>query len=260
MNIIVPVKTNVDTEMVRIKNREPVLEGVPYKLGDLDKNALEAALQLAAEVGDSKVIAVTVNEGNRKIKDTIKEALAMGADEAYIIDDPAALAADQAGIAKIIAKAVEKIGDYDLVIFAEGSTDKYSGQVGPRVAEQLGLPEIGYARKIVAGGAGVQVDRGMGDFIETWETTLPAVVTVTSEINEPRVCTLMNIMKAGKKPQTDWTLADLDLDADTVASRNTLISNLAEEQARKNVVFEGTIEEQVDKLIDALIKEGVLEA
>lgn len=260
MKIIVPVKTNPDLQMVRIKNREPVLEAVPYKLGDLDKNAVEAALQLQAAAGDTQVVVLTLAEGNRKIKDTIKEALAMGADEAYIVTDDALIGADQAGKALALAKAIEQIGGADVIIFGEGSTDNYSGQVGPRVAELLGVPEIGYAKKLTPAGAGIQAERSMGDFIEVLEAPFPVVITVTSEINEPRIPSLMNIMKAGKKPTTDWTLADLGLDAAAVAPKNTVLSNLAEEQERKNIMLEGDVNAQVAALIDALTREGVLEA
>jgi len=260
LKIIVPVKTNPDLQMVRIKNRQPVLEAVPYKLGDLDKNAVEAALQLQAAAGDTQVIALTLAEGNRKIKDTMKEALAMGADEAYIVTDDALVGADQAGKALAIAKAIEMIGGADVIIFGEGSTDNYSGQVGPRVAELLGAPEIGYAKKLTPGGAGIQAERSMGDAIEVLEAPFPVVITVTSEINEPRIPSLMNIMKAGKKPSTDWSLADLGLDAAAVAPKNNVLSNLAEEQERKNIMLEGDVNAQVAALIDALTREGVLEA
>lgn len=260
MKIIVPVKTNPDLQMIRIKNREPVLEAVPYKVGDLDKNAVEAALQLQASVGDTQVVAVTLAENNRKIKDTMKEVLAMGADEAYVVVDDALVRADQAGKALALAKAIEKIGGADLIIFGEGSTDNYSGQVGPRVAEALGLPEIGYAKKLTVSGAVLQAERSMGDFIEVLEAPLPVVVTVTSEINEPRIPSLMNIMKAGKKPTTEWTLADLGLDTAAVTPKNAVLSNLAEEQERKNIMLQGDVDAQVASLIDALIREGVLEA
>ena len=83
----------------------------------------------------------------------------------------------------------------------------------------MGLPQIGYASKLTVAGAGVQVERSMDDVIETLEAPLPAAITVVSEINEPRIPSLMNIMKAGKKPVTEWTLADLGLDAAAVAAQ-----------------------------------------
>ncbi len=149
MDIVVCVKTNPDLQMVRIKNREAVTEAVPYKIGDLEKNALQAAVDLRTAVG-GKVVALCLAEGNRKAAEDIKVALAMGADEAVVIDDPALAAPDQAAVAAALAAAVKKLDACDLLLFGEGSTDNYTGQVGPRVAELLGLPQIGYARKVEA--------------------------------------------------------------------------------------------------------------
>ena len=257
MDIVVCVKTNPDLQMVRIKHREAVTEAVPYKLGDLEKNALEAAVVLRDDVG-GKVTALCLAEGNRKAAEGIKEALAMGADEAVVIDDPALAEPDQAAVAAALAAAVKKIGACDLLLFGEGSTDNYSGQVGARVAELLGLPQIGYARKIDAADGAVRCERSMDDMIETLEALLPAVVTVVSEINEPRIPGLMQIMKAKSKPLQVWALADLGLDASAVAPTRVIVSNLAEEQDRKHILFEGTAAEQADALVNALIKEGVL--
>src|SRR5664279_6372575 len=119
--------------MVRVKNREAVLDGVPFKIGDLEKNALEAAVALRAAAG-GKVTALCLAEGNRKAAEGVKVALAMGADEAVVIDDPALAAPDQAAVAAALAAAVKKIGACDLLLFGEGSTDNYTGQVGARVA------------------------------------------------------------------------------------------------------------------------------
>jgi electron transfer flavoprotein beta subunit len=256
VHIVVCVKTNPDLQMVRIKNREAVTEAVPYKIGDLEKNALEAAVVLRDAVG-GKVTALCLAEGNRKAAEDIKLALAMGADEAVVIDDPALAAPDQAAVAAALAAAVKKIGACDLLLFGEGSSDNYTGQVAPRVAELLGLPQIGYARKIEAAEGGtVRCERSMDDMIETLETSLPAVVTVVSEINEPRIPGLMQIMKAKNKPLQVWALADLGLEAP--APVRAIVSNLAEEQDRKNILFEGTAAEQADAFVNALIKEGVL--
>jgi electron transfer flavoprotein beta subunit len=257
VDIVVCVKTNPDLQMVRVKNREAVLDGVPFKIGDLEKNALEAAVALRTAAG-GKVTALCLAEGNRKAAEDVKVALAMGADEAVVIDDPALAAPDQAAVAAVLAAAVKKIGACDLLLFGEGSTDNYTGQVGARVAELLGLPQIGYARKIEAADGAVRGERSMDDMIETLEAPLPAVVTVVSEINEPRIPGLMQIMKAKSKPLQVWALADLGLDAAAVAPKRAMISNLAEEQDRKHILFEGTAAEQADAFVNALIKEGVL--
>jgi len=259
VKIVVCVKTNPDLQMVRIKNREPVLEAVPYKVGDLEKNAIEAAIQLRDAAGGGQIVALSVAEANRKIKETLKEVLAMGADEAVVVADAALESADPGAVALAIAKAVELSGGCYLLLFGEGSTDNYSGQVGSRTAELLGLPQIGYARKITVAGAGIQVERSMDEMTETLEAPLPAVVTVVSEINEPRIPSLMNIMKAGKKPVTEYTLADLGLDLAAVGPQRDVLSNLAEEQDRKRIMLQGGAAEQAEALANALIKEGVLE-
>jgi electron transfer flavoprotein beta subunit len=258
VDIAVCVKTNPDLQMIRIKNREPVLEAIPYKLGDLDKNALEAALQLRDAAAGGTVTAVTVAEGNRKILETVKEALAMGADEAVVVTDPAFEATDQAAVAAALAAAIRTLPSFDLLLFGEGSTDGYSGQIGSRVAELLGVPQIGYARKLEPAVGTVRAERSMDDMIETLEAPLPAAVTVVSEINEPRIPTLMNIMKAKSKPLRACTLADLGLAAGAVAPQKEIVSNLAEEQDRKHVLLEGSPAEQAEALVNALVKEGVL--
>jgi electron transfer flavoprotein beta subunit len=255
VDIVVCVKTNPDLQMVRIKDREAVTEAVPYKIGDLEKNALEAAVVLRDAVG-GKVVALCLAEGDRKAAEGIKVALAMGADEAVVIDDPALAAPDQAAVAAALAAAVKKLDACDLLLLGEGSTDNYTGQVGPRLAELLGVPQIGYARKVEAADGVVRCERSMDDMLETLEAPLPAVVTVVSEINEPRIPGLMQIMKAKSKPLQVWSLADLGIPAPEAVRE--VVSNLAEEQDRKHILFEGSAAEQADAFVDALIREGVL--
>jgi electron transfer flavoprotein beta subunit len=256
VDIVVCVKTNPDLQMVRIKDRVAQTEAVPYKIGDLEKNALEAAVALRESGAAAKVTALCVAEGNRKAAEDIKVALAMGADEAVVIDDPALAAPDEAAVAAALAAAVKKLPACDLLLFGEGSSDNYTGQVGARVAELLGLPQIGYARKVQPGDGVVRCERSMDDMLETVEAPLPAAVTVVSEINEPRIPGLMQIMKAKSKPLQVWSLADLGLEAP--APVREIVSNLAEEQDRKHVLFEGTAAEQADAFVDALLREGVL--
>ena len=233
MDIVVCVKTNPDLQMVRIKDRVAQTEAVPYKIGDLEKNALETAVALRESGAAAKVTALCLAEGNRKAAEDIKVALAMGADEAVVIDDPALAEPDQAAVAAALAAAVRKIGSCDLLLFGEGSSDNYTGQVGAR-----GLPQIGYARKVEAADGVVRCERSMDDMLETLEAPLPAAVTVVSEINEPRIPGLMQIMKAKSKPLQVWSLADLG--AEKPEPVREIVSNLAEEQDRKHILFEGT--------------------
>lgn len=259
MDIAVCVKTNPDLEQIRIKDRVPILEAIPYKVGDLEKNALEAAIQLREASGTGRIVAVTVAEANSRVAETIKEALAMGADEALIVADPALVSCDQAAVAAALAAALRRLPSLDLVLFGEGSTDNYSGQVGPRVAELLQMPQIGYARRITPAASGVHVERVIDNEIEVLEAPFPVAVTVVSEINEPHLIPLMQIIKARSKPVVQVALADLGLEEGALVPQKSIISNLADAQDRKHVIFEGEVAEQVEALAGILAKEGVLE-
>jgi electron transfer flavoprotein beta subunit len=225
----------------------------------MDRNALEEAVRIKEKVEGTKVIALTL--GNGKLKETIKAALAIGADEAVLLTDLLFADSDAAGTAKALAKAIEKINAYDLVLCGEGSTDNYSGQVGPRLAEILDLPQITYVRKLEIDGKKLRAIRNTEESFEVVETEMPALVTVANEINQPRLALLKDILKAGKKPVQEWKAADLGFSANEVGAKGTveeIISNLAPEQERKQMLFEGELKEVVENLFNALTKEGVL--
>jgi len=259
MDIVVCMKQMPDLQQIRIKERKPILENVPLVWGDLDKNAIEEAALIKEKVGEAKITVVA--KGSEKLQQGILEPLAMGADEAVLLTDPAFEGSDSMGTAKVLAKAIEKIGAYDLVILGEGSTDNYSGLVGSTLAELLNLPEITYVRELNVENGKVTAVRNMEESFEVVEANLPVVITVAQEINEPRLPKFMAIRKAGAKPRHEWGPADIGLSADEVGENAVsvdMLSNLAPEQDRKNIILEGDFDEQIDALVDALIKEGVL--
>jgi len=259
MDIIVCMKQIPDLQQIRIKERKPILENVPLVWGDLDKNAMEEAVKVKEKVGEAKITVVA--KGSDKLHQGILEPLAMGADEAVLLTDPAFAGSDSLGTAKVLAKAIEKIGAYDLVLLAEGSTDNYSGVVASALAELLGLPEITYVRELEVEGGKVRAVRNMEESFEVMEADLPALVTVAQEINEPRLPKFMAIRKAGSKPRHEWGPGDMGLSADEVgenANGVKVVSNLAPEQDRKNIILKGDVDEQVSGLVDALTKEGVV--
>jgi electron transfer flavoprotein beta subunit len=260
MNIIVCMKQVIDLEKIRIKadSRQPVLDGVPVLFGDFDKCALEESVRIKEKLG-GKVTAVSAGSG--KLKDTIKEALAIGADEAVILTDPALQGSDTMGSARILAKAIEKIGEFDLILLGDGSDDNYSSQVPPRLADLLNLPQVASVREMEVLDDRVRAVRDLEDALEVVEVDLPAVISVTSELNTPRLPPLSAILKAGRKPVQTWGPDDLELAADSVgaaASTVEVLSNLAPIQNRKEIVFEDA-EEGVVELVNALDREGVLE-
>jgi len=267
MNIIVCMKQVIDVEQIRIKaeTRQPVIEGLPVLFGNYEKCALEEAVRIKEKYG-GKVTALAV--GSPKLRDTIKEALAIGADEAIILIDPLLQDSDAMGLAHVLAKAIEKRGEYDLVLMGDSSADEYSGEIPPRVADLLGLPQVASVRAIEVPADGSQthgaktlrVVRDLEDALEVVEVDLPAVISVTSELNTPRLPPLSAILKAGRKPLLEWNADDIAVAAGDVgpsASVVDVLSNLAPTQDRKGIVFED-VEEGVAKVVKALRQEGLL--
>lgn len=236
-----------------------VTVNVPRKISDFDKNALEEAVRLKERIGGE---VVTVTASVEDVKTLIREALAMGADKGYFINDEALQNSDTLATSLVLAEAVKKIGEFDLVLCGEASIDGFSAQVGPRLAELLEIPVITYARKISLEGNVVTVERVLEDRYETVKTEMPALVTVTKAINEPRIPSLMAIMKASKKEIVTWKLADLNISLEKVGEIGSgvrIIDVLAPKTERKKVVVEGeTAAEIAEKLVKALIQEGVV--
>ena len=264
MHIIVCMKQIVDLAKIRIKSdtREPVLDGLPVRFGDFEKNALEEAVRIKEKRGDVKVTAVAV--GSPKLKDTIKEALAIGADEAVIVTDPLFEGSDEMGTARTLAKVIQKIGEYDLILLGEGSTDDHTGQVPLRLAELLGLAQATYVRELeVLDGKRIRAVRDLEDALEVVEVNLPAIVSVTAELNQPRLPPLTAILKAARKPTKTWGPGDIGVtpgEVGAAASTIAVLSNLAPAQQRKEMIFEGDVNDAVNELLKALEREGVLAA
>jgi electron transfer flavoprotein alpha/beta subunit len=267
MNIIVCMKQVIDLEQIRIKpnTREPVIEGLPLMFGDFEKCALEEAVRIKEKHG-GKVTALAV--GSPKLRDTIKEALAIGADEAIILTDSTFQESDAMGSARVLAKSIEKIGEYDLILLGDSSADEYSGEIPPRIAELLDLPQVGSVRELellaendqTDNAKGIRVVRDLEDALEVVELDLPAVIGVTSELNIPRLAPLSAILKAGRKPLHEWGPEDIGITADEVgvnASTVEVLSNLAPIQDRKGIIYED-VEEGVAEVVKALQQEGIL--
>lgn len=253
MNIVVCAKQVVDVGEIKVNpsTNKPVLDGIPKKISDIDKNAVEEAIKIKEKVG-GKITILTVGPPDSREK--VKELLAMGADEGVIIPPPEN--ADYHLIGKTLAKAIEKMGDVDLVMCGEASIDMFSGQVGPRIAGYLGLPQLTYAFRIEADADKIVAERNMGDKMVKTESTYPAVVTVTKEINEPRLPSLMQILGSANKPINEWSLGDVSMDGESSRLKVVDVTGMAME--RKNIVFKDDIDEAVNELADKLAKDGVL--
>jgi len=244
MNIVVAMKQIPDLQQIRIRNRKPILDDVALTFGNIDKNALEAGVQLKEATGNNLIV---VSVGAEALEDTIKEALAAGADEAYLVLNDEIADMESANSARLIAGAIKKIDDVGIVIFGEGSGDNYSGQVGSRVAEIMGLPQVGYAKSININGNSATVTRSLEDCEEVLEAEMPIVVSVMADINEPRIPSVSQILKAGRKPKE---VLELDVTGDSMLAT---ISNLAPDMQRKQIEIE-----TIEKLLKILGNEGLL--
>lgn len=251
MNIIVCAKQVVDVSEMKIdSNNKPILQGVPRKISDIDKNAMEEAINIKDKHG-GKITVVTI--GPADAKERIKELLAMGADEGVLIKAPDNI--DYHMTSTLISEAIKKIGDYDIVLCGEASIDMFSGQIGPRVAGLLNIPQITYAQKITAEKDKVTAERNMGDQAVTTEASYPVLITVTKEINEPRLPSLMQILGAANKPINEWTADSLSSGLSPAVETIELKGVSME---RKNIIYQNDLDESVNKLVESLAKEGVL--
>ena len=258
--IVVCFKQVIDESEIKIDraNNRIILEGAKTKISDDDKNAIEEAVRLKQKNGGN-VTALCV--GSVDVKKSAKEALAMGCDRARLVIDPIFQDGDAINTSYILSQAIKKIGKFDLIITATGTTDSLSGVVGPSLSEQLDLPLISYVSKITLAGNRTTVERSMDEGIETLECELPALVCVSREINQPRFPTLIQIMSAGKKEIIEWNAQMLGIDASNVgkaASKIEVKTLSIPQSARKKVIFEGKPEDAAKQLAEALIREGVV--
>lgn len=187
--------------------------GVDGLLSELDEYAVEEALKIA-DGGDAEVVALTM--GPADAADAVKKALQMGADAGVHVVDDGLHGSDAVATARVLAAAITKIGDVDLVITGMASTDGGMSVVPSMLAEHLGLAHVGFVGELTLGEGNVRCRRDGDTASETIEAALPAIVSVTDQINEPRYPSFKGIMAAKKKPVESWSLADLGVDAGQV--------------------------------------------
>jgi electron transfer flavoprotein beta subunit len=259
MNIVVCVKYVPDAQSDRTFNEADSTTdrvGVDGLLSELDEYAVEEALKLV-ESGEGEVTVLTV--GPDRAADALKKALQMGADKAVHVMDDAIHGSDAVATSLVLAKAVEKIGRPDLLLTGMASTDGTMSVVPAMLAERLGLPMATFASELaVEGGAGGTVTiRRDGDVAsETIVTSLPALVSVTDQINEPRYPSFKGIMAAKKKPVEVWSLADLEVDASQVGLEAawTRVDSFTKRPAREKgtiIVDEGDGGSQLAQFLSA---------
>ena len=234
MNIAVCVKQIPDPAVPGSLGADHTLErSGKLILDDSDAYGVEMSLQLAEKAGGGEVTLISMAP-NSEVSG-LRTALAMGAAKAILVSDPALEGSDALSTAKVLAKSVERAGDVDLVLTATESTDGYTGTIPAQVAELLDWPAITFAKHIEVGDGKAKVQRQTEAGYDVVEASLPAVVSVTAGVVEPRYPSFKGIMAAKNKPVDNVTAADLGLDASQVgwAGARQEITNVAQAPARE---------------------------
>ena len=261
MNIIVCIKQVPDTETpikIASDGKSIVTDDMKWVMNPYDEYGVEEALRLKEKFGGEVTV---VGLGPKRVTESIRTALAMGADKGVLIDDEALDGSDSLATAKALAAAIKDL-EYDLIFTGQRGVDDDNGIVGASIAEFLNIPHFSVIVKIDIDedGKSITVNRPVEGQVLVIESSLPALVTTQKGLNEPRYASLPGIMKAKKKPMAVKTLADLGLDANDVGESGAKIKIAeltppAERQAGKIVEGE-TPQEKAANLAKLLMEEA----
>jgi electron transfer flavoprotein beta subunit len=257
--IAVCVRYTLDVEQIKPDptTGEPLLTRVAHRINTFDENGIEAALRLRDEHG-GRVLGVSA-VGERPPENVLFQGLAMGLDEIHLVT---AAAGDALATAEALAAAIRRLGPVDLVICSDTSADEYRGEVGPRLAEALALPCLTYVTRVSLEDGRVRADRTLESVVEIVETQLPALVSVGSETNDPRMPTLRLIGQARTKPIVESPLSDLPGVDDAFASAPGRLATLAIKappNERKHARIDGeTDAEAARTLLHHLLSDGAV--
>jgi electron transfer flavoprotein beta subunit len=224
-------------------------------LDESDSYGVEMALQLADKAGGGEVTLISMAP-NSEVSG-LRTALAMGAAKAVLVSDEALQGSDALSTAKVIAKAVERVGDIDLVLAATESTDGYTGTTPAQVAELLGWPSLTFAKHVEVGDGKITIQRQTEAGYDVVESTLPAVVSVTAGVVEPRYPSFKGIMAAKNKPVDEVKVGDLGLSGEQVgwAGARQEITNVGAappREAGEKIEDEGDAHERVVAFLEQL--------
>ncbi|MCL2736775.1 MAG: putative electron transfer flavoprotein FixA [Propionibacteriaceae bacterium] len=235
MRIVACFKVSPEAQDIQARpDRSLNLDRAVWKIGTYDLNAIEAARQLADQVGDATVIGLSAGGSALANAKLSKDALSRGLDELATVVDEALPMAEPFQTADILARAVGQLSGVDLVILGAGSSDVYAQQVGNQLGAILGWPTLNAVETIAPQGDHVTVERPLEDGVQVVEVALPAVLSVTSGANTPRIPGMRDVLAAGKKPTTTLEVGPV------LAPTARLVSELASEQVdRRHIVIEG---------------------
>jgi len=258
MNIVVCVKPAPDPkrwDTIQLDSITKALQrqGIPSVLGPLDKRALEEGLCLKEKYG-GKVAVMAMAPPSAK--DNLMEALAMGADEGYLLSDPIFGGSDTWATSLVLSRAIKKLERYDLIFGGSYSLDGSTGHVGAQLAEFLAIPNVSQVAAVENLEGGRVRTRCHKEFgYRILETNLPALLTVTREVNTPRFTSLLGVMEAEGKPLVTWTAVDLGIKAEEVGFKGspTQTSDVfLPEMKRRSEIITGEPEEIVKEIVQKI--------
>jgi len=260
MDIIVCIKQVPDTSEVRIDPETNTLirEGVRSIINPYDLHALEAGVQIRESIGGKVTV---LSMGPPQAEEALREAISRGADEAVLLTDRAFAGSDTLATSYTLAKAIDHIGG-DLILCGKQAIDGDTAQVGPEIAEFLNIPHVSYVRRIQEIRDGyIRVERLMEEGYDVVESSIPVLLTVLKELNEPRLPSLKGKMAAKRAEVKRLGPSDIAVDGGRIGLRGspTQVKNIFAPEVKTNRrIFSGTPEEQVDALIQELKETGCI--
>jgi electron transfer flavoprotein beta subunit len=256
LNIIVCVKQVPGTTEVKMNQETNTIirEGVESVLNPFDSYGIEEALRIRERMGGKVTV---LSMGIPSVVDMLKETIALGVDDTVLLSDRVFAGSDTWATAYALSMGIRKIGPFDLVICGKQAIDGDTAQVGPSLAEKLGVPHTTYVRKIEEINENtIRCQRMTEEGYEVIELTLPAVITVVKEINEPRLPSLKGMLRAKKAVVTVWTAGDVEADPDLCGLKGSptqVIKTFIPVHEIKSEMIEGEPAEQAKKLVDRLM-------
>ena len=261
MNIVVCVKQVPENLSIGLDRDSGYVRRSEAKgtVNQADRHALELGLALKAAAGGSLI---ALSMGPQSADQALRQALAMGYDEAYLVTDPALAGSDTGATATVLAAAIGKLSEVGLVLTGEFSADGATSQTAARLAEALGFPVVTSVVSTTLDGGALRLERNGDGLREQMEAPTPAVLSVSLDSAKPRIPNAMGVMKAAKKPLTTWSLADLGLDAASVGQEGSctwVTRTFKPEKREKGETLSGSAAEVAQGLFERLARKNLVE-
>jgi len=257
LKIVVCVKQVPDTAaQVVVEDGQVSWGDAPLVINPWDEYAVEAALQKVKDQGGSTTV---ISMGKEDETEALKHSLAMGCNEAVLVSDPALAGSDNVAVAKVLAAAIQKVGDVDLVFFGKQAVDSDTGTLPSQVARVLGWPALTLVSTIAELSAeAIKVERAVEEGRQVVESKLPAVLSVTKDYGEPRYPSFMGIRKAARAEIPVWDLGELGIEPPASVISWPEMMNLPQREITTEIVDGDSPQDIAEKLADKIMAEKVL--